>query len=137
VLDILDIDLPVLYRLHDGLGSNLMQFIKLDLQRAPAGDLLHGPVDGAGHPVGVEDHIRVDVPGRPADDLDQGPLVPEEPLLVRIQDADEPHLGDVQPLPEQVDPHQHVELPEPEFTDDLGPPMSFAMAECVESGGKL
>ena len=121
MLDVLDIDLPVLHRLHDGPGRDAIGLIILHLQRTPAGDLLHGPVDGPGHNIGIEDHVRVDVPCRPADDLDQGPLVPQEPLLVRVQDADEPHLRDVQALPEQVDPHQHVELPEPELPDDLGP----------------
>jgi len=110
MLDVLDIDLPVLHGLHDGPGSNTVLLIILQLQRAPAGDLLHGPVDGPGHLVCVKDHVRVDVPRRPPDDLDQRAFIPQEPFLVSVQDPDEPHLGDVQAFPEQVNPHQDVEF---------------------------
>src|SRR5690606_234972 len=36
-------------------------------------------------------------------------------------DPDEAHLGDVEPLSEEVDPDEDVELAQPEFADDLGP----------------
>src|SRR2546430_1772242 len=59
--------------------------------------------------------------GRAADRLDQGRPGPQEPLLVGVEDRDERHLGEIEPLPEQVDPDQDVELAEPEIPDDLDP----------------
>ena len=77
--------------------------------------------DRVRHLVRVQDDMRVRVSCGPADRLDQGPCVAEEPLLVRIQDPDEPDLGDVEPLAEEVDPDEDVEPAEPELPDDLGP----------------
>lgn len=121
MLHVGDLDLHRPDGLDDGPGGDAVLLVVLHLEVPAAVDLFHSPVDRAGHHVGVEDDVGVDVPGGPADDLDEGALVPEEPLLVGVQDADEPHLGDVQALPEEVDPHEDVELPEPELPDDLGP----------------
>ena len=74
-----------------------------------------------GHPVGVEDRRAVDVPRRAADRLDQRALGAQEALLVRIQDRHQRDLGNVEPLAQQVDADQHVELPEPQVADDLDP----------------
>ena len=82
--------------LHDGPGGNAVLLVVLHLEVPAAVDLFHGPVNGAGHNIGVEDDVGVDVPGGPADDLDEGALVPEEPLLVGVQDADELHPRDVE-----------------------------------------
>ena len=52
-----------------------------------------------------------DVPGGPADGLDQALLTSQEPLLVGIEDGDQRHLREVQTLPEQVDADKNVESP--------------------------
>ncbi len=41
-------------------------------------------------------------------------------FLVGIENPDEPDFGNVEPFPEQVDSHQHIELAQPELADDLG-----------------
>lgn len=82
------------------------------LEGAPILGLSDRAPDRIGKSVGVEDDPRVGVPRCPADRLDEAPLVSEETLLVRVQNPDEPHLRDVEPLPEEVDPHQDVELSE-------------------------
>ena len=116
-----DLDLHRPDGLHDGPGGDAVLLVVLHLEVPAAVDLLHGPVNRASNNISIQNDVGVDVPGGPADDLDEGALVPEEPLLVGVEYSDEPHLGDVQALPEEVDPHEDVELPEPELPDDLGP----------------
>ena len=45
----------------------------------------------------------------------------QEALLVGVQDRHQRHLGQVQALPEQVDPDQHVELAQPQLAQQLHP----------------
>ena len=71
--------------------------------------------------VGVHQHLALDVARRPADRLDQRGLAAQEPLLVGVEDRDERHLGQVEPLAQEVDADEHVELPEPQLADDLDP----------------
>ena len=85
---------------------------------APVG-LGDGPLHGVGHLVGVHDHLAVDVAGRPADGLDQRGLAAQEALLVGVEDGHQRHLGQVEPLPQQVDADQHVELAEAQVAEDL------------------
>ena len=65
--------------------------------------------------------LAVDVAGGSADRLDQRRLGPQEALLVGVQDRHQRHLGQVQPFAQQVDAHQHVELPQPQVAQDLHP----------------
>ena len=81
------------------------------LNLPPALGLLHGGGHGGGDGVGVEDHQALRVPGGPADGLDEGGLRAEEPLLVGVQNGHQGDFWQVQPLPEEVDAHQHVEGP--------------------------
>ena len=75
----------------------------------------------AGDPVGVEDAAPVDVARRAADRLDQRAVGAEEALLVGVEDRHQRHLGQVEPLAQQVDADQHVEVAEPEAAQDLHP----------------
>ena len=43
----------------------------------------------------------------------------QEALLVGIEDRDERHLGQVEPLAQQVDADEHVELAEAQIANDL------------------
>jgi hypothetical protein len=56
-----------------------------------------------------------------ADGLDQRGLGAQEALLVGIEDRHQPAFGDVEPLAQQVDAHQHVEGAEPQVAQDLDP----------------
>ena len=60
-----------------------------------------------------------DVARRASDRLDQRAIAAEVALLVRVEDADERHLGQVETFAQQVDAHEHVEDPEAEVADDL------------------
>ena len=73
----------------------------------------------AGHLVGVEDHLAVDVAGGAADGLDQAGLAAQEAFLVGVEDRHQRALGDVEALAQQVDADQHVEGAEPQVADDL------------------
>ena len=71
--------------------------------------------------VGVHDHLAADVPGRPADHLDQRPGRAQEALLVGVEDRHQGDLGQVDPLAQQVDPDQDVEDAEPQVAQDRDP----------------
>jgi hypothetical protein len=75
----------------------------------------------AGDPVGIHDHPALGVPRGAADGLDQRGLRAQEALLVGIEDRHQPAFGDVEPLAQQVDAHQHVEGAEPQVAQDLDP----------------
>jgi hypothetical protein len=66
-------------------------------------------------------HLAGHVAGGPADGLDQRGSAAQEALLVSIQDRHQRHLGQVQPLTEQVDPDEHVELAQPQLPEQLHP----------------
>ena len=81
--------------------------------------LVDGPLHRIGHAVGVEDHLGVDVAGRPADRLDQRRLAAQEAFLVGVEDGHQRHLRQVEPLAQQVDADQHVERPFAQLAQDL------------------
>src|SRR5208283_1545254 len=65
-------------------------------------------------PVRVKDDPAFFVPGRAAGRLDEARLAPKESLLVRVQDRNERDLRKVQPLPQEVDSDEDVEIAQPE-----------------------
>ena len=83
--------------------------------------LVDGVADGISHRVRIQEDLAPDVPRRAADRLNERGTGAEEPLLVRVQDRDERYLGEVQPFAQEVDPHEHVELSEPQIAQDLHP----------------
>ena len=90
-----------------------MLLVVRELDSPPALGLLHRTLDRLGHLVGVEQHPAVEVPRGAADRLHERRLAAQEALLVGVQDRDERHLGQVEPLAEQVDPDEDVVLAEP------------------------
>ena len=69
--------------------------------------------------VRVHDDLAADVPRSPPDHLHERPRAPQEALLVRVEDGDERHLGEVDPLPQEVDPDDDVVHAEAEVPEDL------------------
>ena len=63
----------------------------------------------------------LDVARRAARRLDQRRLRAQEALLVGVEDRHQRDLGQVEPLAQQVDADQHVELAEPQVAQDLDP----------------
>ena len=55
------------------------------------------------------------------DGLDEGAGGAQETLFIRIQDRHQRDLRHIEPLSQQVDPHQHVELAEAQIANDLHP----------------
>ena len=62
-----------------------------------------------------------DIARGPPDRLDQRRRRAQEALLVGVEDGDERHLRQVEALPQQVDPDEHVEVAEPQVAHDLDP----------------
>ena len=89
--------------------------------RAAAVGLVDGPLHGVGHRVGVHDDLAVDVAGGAADGLDQRACGAQEAFLVGVEDGHQRHLGQVQPLAQQVDAHHHVVDAQPQVAQDLDP----------------
>ena len=92
-----------------------------ELDGAAAVRLVERALDRLRQLVRVEQHLAVDVPRGAADRLDQRRLAAQEALLVRVEDRDERHLGQVEALAQQVDADEHVVLAEPQLADDLDP----------------
>ena len=84
----------------------------------PLGLAERGP-HRVGDPVRVHDHLAADVPGRAAGRLDERGRRAEVALLVGVEDRDQRHLGEVEPLAQEVDADEGVELAEPQVPDDL------------------
>ena len=91
------------------------------LQAAAAVGLGDGAAHGPGHLVGVHDDLAPEVARGPANRLNQGDLAPEEALLVGVEDGHQGDFGQVQPLAQEVHPHQHVELTQAQVAHDLNP----------------
>jgi hypothetical protein len=70
------------------------------------------PLHRAGHLVGVEDHLAVDVARGAADGLDQRGLAAQKAFLVGVEDRDQRAFGNVEALAQQVDADQRVERAE-------------------------
>ena len=121
VSDVGDLHLFLPDRLFDGAGHNAILLVIGLLHSPPLLRFVHCRPDGAGHAVGVEHHPRAGVPGGPAYGLDEALLIPQKALFVGIKYANEAHLGNVQPLPQQVDSHEHIELAQAQLADDLRP----------------
>ncbi len=83
--------------------------------------LAQGGRHRVGHLVPVHDHFPVHVAGGPARGLDQRRPRPQIAFLVGVEDGHQRHLGDVEPLAQQVDADQRVELAEAQVADDGGP----------------
>src|ERR1017187_4232640 len=92
-----------------------------DLPLAPAVGGLDRARDRAGDRVGVEDDPALLVPRRAPRRLYEARLAPQEALLVGVQDGDKRDLGQVQPLPQEVDPDERVEVSKPQVAQDLDP----------------
>ena len=77
---------------------------------APALRLVQRLSHRLGDRVGIHDDVALDVARCPADDLDERPVGAQVALFVRIQDADERDLRQVETLPQQVDADHDVNL---------------------------
>src|SRR3546814_8384298 len=85
---------------------------------ATAAGLAQRALHAAGHAIGIEDHPPVDVARRAADRLDQRRLRSQEPLLVGVEDRDQPAFGNVEPFAQQVDPYEHIVDTKSKITED-------------------
>ena len=89
------------------------------LQPASAVGLVDGEAHGVCDPVRVHDDVAFLVPRRSPNRLDERGARPEVALLVRVENCDEAHLRQVEPLPQQVDADDHVVHTEAEVAKDL------------------
>src|SRR5690606_34419126 len=110
----------VLHALADRLRLDPMGLVIGDLLLATPVRLVDRALHGARDAVRVKDRLAVHVPSGPADRLDQRSLRAQEAFLIGVEDRDERDLRHVEPLTQQVDADEHVELAEPEIADDLG-----------------
>ena len=104
--------------LFTDLRGDAVRLVVAALDLPAAVGLEEGAAHRLGHRVGVEDHPAVHVACGTADGLDQGHLGAQEALLVGVEDGHQRDLGDVEPLAEQVDPDEHVELAAPQVADE-------------------
>ena len=98
-----------------------MLLVVRHLDAPPTVRLANGPPHRIGDGVGVHDDGAVDVARRPTDGLDEGLLGSQEALLVGVQDGHQGDLGQVQPLPQQVDAHHHIVVAQTQVAQNLHP----------------
>src|SRR5687768_616781 len=89
------------------------------LRLAATRRFLEAALHRARDPVRVEDRTPAHVSGGAAHGLDERAIAAEKPFLVRVENRDERDLGHVQPFPQEVDSHEHVELAESQSAHDL------------------
>src|SRR6185437_13057314 len=107
------------YGLHDrGRRDTMLHVVGL-LDRAAAAHLVQRPLHRPRHPVRIQDRPPMEVSGRPSHRLNEGPVGTQESLLVGIQHGYQRHFRQVEAFAQKVDPHEHVELAEPQPADDL------------------
>eukprot|EP00968_Pinguiococcus_pyrenoidosus_P000421 scaffold29_cov251-Pinguiococcus_pyrenoidosus.AAC.16 len=76
---------------------------------------LHRP----GHPVGKEDRLALAVARGATHGLDEAPIIPQEALLVSVQDRHEADFGQVQSFPQEVDAHHDIQVSRLELPQNL------------------
>ena len=117
--DLLDVVGDVADRLVDALRRDaLLRVVRLLHLAAPV-RLVDRRAHRIGHDVRVHDRVAVEVAGGAAHRLDQRVARAEEALLVGVHDHHQAHLGQVEPLAQQVDTDDHVVHALPQVAQDL------------------
>ena len=111
----------VSYPLDNAARRNAVGFVVGDLLGAPPLGFVHGLFHGVGDAVGIQNGPAIQVARRAANGLDQAALRAQKAFLVRVQNRHQRHLGNIQPLAQQVDTHQHIERAQPQVADDFHP----------------
>lgn len=95
--------------------------VKADLLFTPAFRFGNGTLHGLRNFISIEDGCAMDVARRTPNGLNQRTLRTQEAFLVRIQNRDQRHLGNIQPLTQQIDADQDIELAETKVANNLHP----------------
>ena len=106
-------------RFLDRLRRDAVLLVVLFLQRPAARGFVHRPLHRIGDSVGVQNHLRVHVPRRPADRLHQRRLAPQKAFLVGVQNRHQRNFRQIEPFAQQVHADQRLELPLPQIAQQL------------------
>ena len=101
------------------MGRDAVLLIVRHLDLAPSLGLVHRHPHTVGDLVGIKNDETIDITCGTTGSLGEGAVVAEEALLVGVKDGDKRHLRQVEPLTEEVDPDQHVEVSPPKPLHDL------------------
>ena len=93
--------------------------VVFDLQLAPALGFVDRDAHGVGDPIRVHVDPTVGVARGSPDRLNQRARAAQETFLVRVQDRDQADFRQVEPLAQQVDADQHVELTGSQIAQNL------------------
>ena len=74
-----------------------------------------------GDSVGVQNHLRVHIAGRPADRLHQRRLAPQKAFFVRIQNRHQRNFRQIEPFAQQIHADERLEMPLPQIAQQLHP----------------
>ena len=103
----------------DGLRYDAVLLVIFLLDLAAAVGFRQRLLHGIRHAVGIHDHHALAVTRGTSDDLDQRARTAQKAFLVRVEDRDQRHLGNIQALAQQVDADQHVKFAETQIAHDL------------------
>ena len=73
----------------------------------------------SGNPVGVQDRPAIQMARGTPDRLDERPVAAQESFLVGIKNRHQRHLGHIQPLAQQIDADEYIELAQPKPAHNL------------------
>ena len=104
------LQLPLFGTAHR-LGDNTVFPVVFFLNTPAVIRQLNQPFDGIRHHIRKQDALSIQMPRGAARRLHQGCLIAQKPLLVRIQNAHQGNLRQIQTFPKQVNAYQNVYLP--------------------------
>ena len=103
----------------DGSGHDVVLFVVFLLYGAAAVGLADGALHAARERIGIHDHAPLRVARGAPDGLHERRFAAQEPLFIGVENGDEAHFGKVEPLAQQVDAAQDVELARTQTVDDV------------------
>jgi len=92
-----------------------MNPVVFQLYGASSAALIHCPFHGPGDPVGIENHGPFYISGRPPTGLYKRSFRTEKTFLVCVKNSHKRNFGEVKPLTQEVDSHQHINTAQSEF----------------------
>ena len=109
----------VLDFLDDGSRRDAVFGVPRQLLLPSSRGFIHRAAHRIGDIIGIENHPPFRIARGAADGLNQGTFGAQETFLVGIENRNQRHLGQIQPLAQQIDADQNIEFTEAQIAQDF------------------